>query len=464
MAALFPLITVPYATRVLGAEHYGLVNFSASIINYFILIAGLGISSYAIREGARIRNNQIEINRFASQMFTINVISTFFSSVCLVAFFILWPHNHSLVLLLLVQSLQIIATTLGMDWINNVYEDFLYITVRYIVFQCLALFGMLFFVHGPSDYIAYAFCMSLSVIGGNLCNIAYIRRYVHIHLTRHIEIGKHLKPILILFSNNVATILYITAGTTILGILMSNTEVGIYSVPVKIYTIIKNIINAVIMVIVPRVAFYAGQKHFKDAKILLDRTLNIIIVLVFPAMVGLAFLSEPVINTISGKEYSSGAASLQLLCIALLFGNLACFFANAILLPFKKEKVFLQATCIAAILNVVSNFILIPLCGIKGPAIATIISELTVMVYSAFKARYIYKPASFLTNLGQTLIGCIAICCVCCATHKFIASPFCNVVISVSLSLIVYGLIMILVRNEVIYSFLRGIFKSVITK
>lgn len=51
-SALFPLITVPYATRVLGAEHYGLVNFSASIINYFVLIAGLGISSYAVREGA----------------------------------------------------------------------------------------------------------------------------------------------------------------------------------------------------------------------------------------------------------------------------------------------------------------------------------------------------------------------------------------------------------------------------
>ncbi|MFR7974624.1 MAG: oligosaccharide flippase family protein [Lacrimispora saccharolytica] len=47
-SALFPLITVPYATRVLGAEHYGLVNFSASIINYFVLIAGLGISSYML--------------------------------------------------------------------------------------------------------------------------------------------------------------------------------------------------------------------------------------------------------------------------------------------------------------------------------------------------------------------------------------------------------------------------------
>ena len=40
-------------------------------------------------------------------------------------------------------------------------------------------------------------------------------------------------------------------------------------------------------------------------------------------------------------------------------------------------------------------FMLIPLCGIKGPAIATIVSEFIVMVYSAFKAREVYIPSTF---------------------------------------------------------------------
>ena len=425
-SALFPLITVPYATRVLGAEHYGLVNFSASIINYFVLIAGLGISSYAVREGARVRNDQTKINQFASQMFTINVISTICSYACLIFFLVIWPQNHNLVLLLLVQSSQIIATTLGMDWVNNVYEDFFYITIRYIIFQCLALVGMFIFVHGPNDYLAYAFCMILSVVGGNLCNIAYIRKYVHVSLTKKIDMGRHLKPILVLFSNSVATILYITAGTTILGILMSNTEVGIYSVPVKIYTII-----------------------------------NIIVVLVFPAMIGLAFLAEPIITIISGAEFSSGAVSLRLLCVALLFGNLACFFANAVLLPFKREKFFLQATCIAAICNVALNFMLIPLCGIKGPAIATIVSEFIVMVYSAFKAREVYIPSTFLKNLGQTSIGCVTICLICYVTRMLITKPFFDILISVTLSLIAYGLTMILMRNEIIRSLVRMIISVV---
>ena len=413
-SALFPLITVPYATRVLGAEHYGLVNFSASIINYFVLIAGLGISSYAVREGARVRNDQTKINQFASQMFTINVISTICSYACLIFFLVIWPQNHNLVLLLLVQSSQIIATTLGMDWVNNVYEDFFYITIRYIIFQCLALVGMFIFVHGPNDYLAYAFCMILSVVGGNLCNIAYIRKYVHVSLTKKIDMGRHLKPI-----------------------------------------------NAVIMVTVPRVSFYIGQQHIKESKLLLDKTLNIIVVLVFPAMIGLAFLAEPIITIISGAEFSSGAVSLRLLCVALLFGNLACFFANAVLLPFKREKFFLQATCIAAICNVALNFMLIPLCGIKGPAIATIVSEFIVMVYSAFKAREVYIPSTFLKNLGQTSIGCVTICLICYVTRMLITKPFFDILISVTLSLIAYGLTMILMRNEIIRSLVRMIISVV---
>ena len=53
MSVLFPLITFPYASRILGAEGIGKVNYASSIISYFSLAAALGISTYAVREGAR---------------------------------------------------------------------------------------------------------------------------------------------------------------------------------------------------------------------------------------------------------------------------------------------------------------------------------------------------------------------------------------------------------------------------
>ena len=59
---IFPLITFPYISRVLGSDGYGKYSFSYSVTNYFILLAALGIYTYAIREGAKIRDDQKAIN------------------------------------------------------------------------------------------------------------------------------------------------------------------------------------------------------------------------------------------------------------------------------------------------------------------------------------------------------------------------------------------------------------------
>ena len=67
-AIIFPLITFPYISRVLQVENYGKVNFSGSIIGYFYLFAALGIANYAVREGARIRNDKDKIQTFASEV------------------------------------------------------------------------------------------------------------------------------------------------------------------------------------------------------------------------------------------------------------------------------------------------------------------------------------------------------------------------------------------------------------
>lgn len=91
-AIIFPLITFPYISRVLQVENYGKVNFSGSIIGYFYLFAALGIANYAVREGARIRNDKDKIQTFASEVFTINFISTIISYALLFMAIIFWEN------------------------------------------------------------------------------------------------------------------------------------------------------------------------------------------------------------------------------------------------------------------------------------------------------------------------------------------------------------------------------------
>ena len=73
---IFPLITFPYVSRILSIKGIGIFNFSNTYISYFLLIAGLGISTYAVREGAKFREDENKITEFASQIFSLNMIAT----------------------------------------------------------------------------------------------------------------------------------------------------------------------------------------------------------------------------------------------------------------------------------------------------------------------------------------------------------------------------------------------------
>ena len=87
MGILFPLVTFPYVSRVLGVENIGKYNFAHSLINYYILLAGLGIAPYSIREETKLRNDKESFQRFADEMFSINIISTVVSYFMLIPLF-----------------------------------------------------------------------------------------------------------------------------------------------------------------------------------------------------------------------------------------------------------------------------------------------------------------------------------------------------------------------------------------
>ena len=131
LSVLFPLITFPYISRVLGVENIGRYNYANSIISYFILLAGLGIEKYAIRDGAAYRENKEMMSRFSNEMFTINVLSTLVSYILLTAVLFAFPGIKRYWILLIILSFQIILKTIGVDWLYSIYEDYLYITFSF---------------------------------------------------------------------------------------------------------------------------------------------------------------------------------------------------------------------------------------------------------------------------------------------------------------------------------------------
>ena len=114
-AVIFPLITFPYASRVLLADGIGKVNFSLSVVSYFTLISSLGLTTYAIRECAGARNDKDKLGRVASELFSINMMTTLIAYVLLGLTLLFAKPLQEYRTLIIIQSSAILFTTLGTD-------------------------------------------------------------------------------------------------------------------------------------------------------------------------------------------------------------------------------------------------------------------------------------------------------------------------------------------------------------
>jgi O-antigen/teichoic acid export membrane protein len=73
---IFPLLTYPYVSRVLGVDKIGICNFVDSIINYFVLFSMLGVGIVGIREIAKNKNDKECLNKTFNSLFFLNTLST----------------------------------------------------------------------------------------------------------------------------------------------------------------------------------------------------------------------------------------------------------------------------------------------------------------------------------------------------------------------------------------------------
>ena len=449
---IFPLITVPYVTRVLQPENYGKFNYGNSIVSYFVLIAALGINSYAIREGAGCRDNPQTFSKFVSQAFSINVFSTIISYI-LLGMVLLFPSMEYYRKIILIQSLVIVLTTFGTDWINTIYEDFGYITMRYLVFQIISLCLMFLFVHNPDDYLIYALIVVSSSAGANILNIVHVRKYVKICFTFSIDWRRHIAPIMIFFVNNVAITIYVNSDITMLGIMQNDKAVGIYTLASKIYSIVKQVLNAVIVVTLPSLSLMIKNRDsFNHLAIRIQKAL---IILVFPVATGVVFLSKEIIKIVGGVSYIQGKNALIILSGAMVFSLLATFYTSCIMIPLKLEKFVLVATSVSAVTNILLNFFFIPCLGYNGAAITTLISEAIVCSIGGYFSLIDGKvPVEFIFIM-KVILGSGVVGIICLMVKSLVSNIYSTIFLSVFLSAIIYFLFELLIRNHFIIEELK---------
>lgn len=454
---LFPLITFPYISRILQPENVGKVNFAQSFVNYFFLIATLGITTHAIRECAAVKENKEQLSNVASQLFSISFITTVFSYVILFITLIFFKSLESYRTLIIIESMMIIFTTLGADWLNSAMEDFKYITLRTSTFQLISLICIFLFVKTKDDYLNYAIISVLSSSGASITNIIYRRRYCKVKLTLNIDWKKHISPIFFLFVMMLSQTIFNNADTTMLGFMKGNYEVGLYSTAYKVTRIIAQIVQSLSYVVIPRLSVYFYNQDFVSANKLLRKILMFNITVGFPCVIGVEMLAKDIVYLVGGIGFEGAIGVIRVLILSFFFSLIGgSFIGNAILIPMKKEKYYMIVCIITAIVNVIMNFILVPMLGAIGASISTAFSGFLIMILLMMKIDKRINIGELKGIFIGPIFGCIniiLICYICSFINKFMV----RIAVTIILSAVVYIAILYVLKNTFIFECIEPI-------
>lgn len=463
MSVIFPLVTIKYTTNILQADYIGKINFSNSIVGYFSLIAALGINSYATREGSRIRDEREKFQQFASEIFTLNLITSILSYVMLFATVFVFDKLHSYTVLITILSSIIILTTIGVNWINIIYEDYLYITIRSIIAQILSL-GLLFaLVKTKEDFYWYALISVFSNVGVNFANYYYVKRYCRLYLTWDKKIFIHFKPMFIIFASSLTISIFVNSGTTMIGIFLNDFAVGVYTVSVKVYTTIKLLITSALTVVLPRFSYYLGTHRKHEYCQTFFKVIIALLVLSCPIIVGLNIFAEDAILMLSDEKFLSGVLPLRILTIGILFSIFANTLMNAYLLPNKKENVVFRATLISAFINILLNLVLIPKVGISGAAVSAVAAEVVILFAEVFdmktiiKKYYISYKRRIIVSVAKIFVACGLMCVFVLFLSSTINHLELRVITSISAGSATYFIALIFMRESTTISFINGV-------
>lgn len=392
---IIPIISVPYIYRIFKPEIMGQIEFSQSIVGYFFIFAGFGVYTYGLREISRVRNNKGQRDKLFTDLFLISTVSS--AVVTLLYFgYVYFKFNSDLMLknMLLINSINLISYIFYIEWINEAFENYKFISQKTMIIKILNLVCIFLFIKISEDFYKYLFLINIFIFFNNFASFIYIRRYISLSF-KNIEIKKYLFPLFLMILISNLNVLYTQLDRITLGFYGENIEeVAYYGVAQKVMSIMMVIIMSIVRVMMPRLSFYLGEGNKLEYENLLNKTFPYIYLLVFPISIGTVILSNEIALFFGGIEYLVAKFAIIVFGIRLIIVTIESILANQVIFLNQKEKVILYLYGLGGIINFLLKLYLIKYNILtSGTAIlTTMISEIVLII---LEYKYIKKYLNY---------------------------------------------------------------------
>ena len=384
-ALILPLITAPYISRIIGAKGLGTYSYYHSIALYFVYFAMLGISNYANRLISKNSKDKASLNKNFSSVYFLQLITSLFVFLAYIIFIILFAKNDLLVASIMI--FHIISAIFDVSWLFFGLQEFKITSIRQLIIRIVSFISIFIFVKNENDLWIYTLIMSFSYFAAAFSLWIMMFKKVKIQKCSFKEIFKHLKPCLILFIPIIASSIYRVMDKIMIGQFNDMTNVGYYESAEKLIFISSGILGAICSVVMPKISNLIGNKKIDAAKNIFNLTTIFCMFLTFAIAFGIAGVSKEFIPMFFGDDFINSINISILLCISLPFMIWSMLIRNLYLIPYELDKIYVKSVIIGAVVNFITNLILIPIIGVYGAAIGTIIADICLAFFQTYPIR-----------------------------------------------------------------------------
>ena len=383
LTIILPIITVPYVTRIFTSEDLGNYGFYNSIVSYFSLFAMLGIGIYGTKQIAAAS----DVNSAFWNIYAIQLIASILAiSVYVIAIFSI-PQMRGIIPLIL--GIVLFTKMLDISWLFAGKEDFKKITLRNTVVKVTGVISIFTFIKSSEDLYLYVFLIVIFDFLGQFVMWIPAKKFIKRPSFNMKIMKKNLHPIVLLFLPQVAISLYAVLDRTLLGLLGSYSDVGIYEQGQKLISILLTVVSSLGTVMVPRVANLLFERKDKEAQNMVKFSFILYNLIIFPMIFGLIAVNEVFVKFFLGKNFQDVKYVLYIIVFNIMFVGWTNILGYQVLVVRNKNKEFMLSTTIPAFVSVAVNIAVIPLFGYIGASITAVIVELLAFTIQWYYCRNI---------------------------------------------------------------------------
>lgn len=461
---LFPLITFPYASRILLPTGTGKITFALSVVIYFSMFAQLGIPTYGIRACAKVRDNKEKVSKTVHELLIINL------SLCILVYIVFGislaviPRLKKDIPLFLIMGISIGLNAIGVEWLYKALEQYTYITIRSVVFKLISLLCMFVFVHTKDDYLVYGFITIFAASASNIFNFINLRKIIYIKPLGNYCLKQHIKMVLVFFAMSIATTIYTNLDNVMLGFMTDDEQVGFYGAAVKIKNILISVVTSVSAVLLPRTSYYIDKGLKEEFKTIINKTMHFVLLISIPLAIYFIGYAREGIFFLSGGAYSGAILPMQIIMPTLILCGMTNVIGIQMMIPLGLEKQVLYSEIAGAVVDLILNLAYIPKYGAVGAALGTLVAEIVVWIWQIFVIKKIklsvYNDVSWTKIAIAILLSSLSLL----TCKQLPCGNFVKLVISSITFFAMYFAVLIVLKNSIaveLYKHLLTVLKRV---